>query len=207
MYASDVKKHFESIMQTLRFSYRQVITIWDHEFNPSFVDPYLIKCCQLMKPEDCFYGGRTEVFQLYANASKLGKEIHYYDVTSLYPSVYAHHPLPVGHPTHILGINIDRSRFHPTATNRYYGYARVKIVPNKSDVIGLLPQRDPKSGRLFFPVYPMEGCWGTEELYLAMQNGYTVEEIYELYYWDERNYSNLHFAAYVNYFFQLKQSI
>jgi uncharacterized protein (DUF952 family) len=205
MYISDVRRHFESVMETLRSNYKEVITIWGHEFNTSFVNPYVLKCCQVMRPEDCFYGGRTEVFQLYANANKLDKEIHYYDVTSLYPSVYAHHPLPVGHPVHLLGFDVDKSRFHPTASNRYYGYARVKVRPCKSDMIGLLPQRDPKSGRLFFPVYPMEGCWGTEELYLAMQNGYEVEEIYELYYWDERNYSNLHFAAYVNYFFQLKQ--
>lgn len=205
MYASDVKKHLESTLRTLNQIYKEVVTIWDHDFNSSFVDPYLIKCCQLMKPEDCFYGGRTEVFQLYANAEKLNREIHYYDVTSLYPSVYAHHPLPVGHPCHLMGFQVDKARFHPTAGDRYYGYARVKVVPNKSDLIGLLPQRDSKSGRLYFPVYPMEGCWGTEELYLAMQNGYIVEEIYELYYWDERNYSNLHFSAYVNYFFQLKQ--
>lgn len=205
MYCSDVRQHYESCLTKLEQTYRKVITIWDHEFNCSLMDPYLLKCCQVMRPEECFYGGRTEVFQLYSNARKLGKDIHYYDVTSLYPSVYAHHPLPIGHPTHILGFQIDRSRFHPTASNRYYGYARIKVVPNKSDLIGLLPQRDQKSGRLYFPVYPMEGCWGTEEIYLAMQNGYTVEEIYELYYWDERNYSNLHFAAYVNYFFQLKQ--
>lgn len=205
MYASDVKSHYEGCLRSLRSSYREVVTIWDHEFNTSFMDPYLLKCCQLMRPEDCFYGGRTEVFQLFAHAEKLGKEIHYYDVTSLYPSVYAHHPLPVGHPKHILGFEVDPSRFHPTASNRYYGFARIKVVPNKSDIIGLLPQRDEKSGRLFFPVHPMEGCWGTEEIYLAMQNGYIVEQVYELYYWDERNYSSLHFSAYVNYFFQLKQ--
>lgn len=203
--ASDVKKNLESMLQSLRQNYKEVVYIWDHDFNSSFIDPYLIKCCQLMKPEDCFYGGRTEVFQLYANSAKLEKEIHYYDVTSLYPSVYAHHPLPVGHPRHLMGFEVDKSRFHPTSSDRYYGFARVKVTPNKSDLIGLLPQRDVKSGRLYFPVYPMEGCWGTEEIYLAMQNGYIVEEIFELYFWDERNYSNLHFAAYVNYFFQLKQ--
>jgi hypothetical protein len=38
-----------------------------------------------------------------------------------------------------------------------------------------------------------------------MQNGYVVEQVYELYEWDDRNRSSCHFAAYVNYFFQLKQ--
>lgn len=205
MYASDVRSNLESTLQILRKNYKNVITIWDHDFNTSFESPYTISCYQLMNPEDCFYGGRTEVFQMYANAKKLKKEIHYYDVTSLYPSVYAHYPLPVGNPNHLVGTNIDMRRFHPTASDRYYGFARVKVVPRKSDMIGLLPQRDASSGRLFFPVYPMEGCWGTEELYLAMQNGYVVEQVYELYEWDDRNRSSCHFAAYVNYFFQLKQ--
>ena len=205
MYASDVRKSLESILQSLHKNYRHVKTLWSHDFHTSFENPFVVKSFQLMKPEECFYGGRTEVFQLYANAALLEKEIHYYDVTSLYPSVYAHYPLPLGNPVHCVGIDIDVSRFHPTSSNRYYGFARVKVIPRKSDMIGLLPQRDPISGRLFFPVYPMEGCWGTEEIYLAMQNGYIVEEIYELYYWDERNRSCCHFAAYVNYFFQLKQ--
>lgn len=205
MYASDVHTHLESTLQILRKNYKKVVTIWDHEFNTAFEPAYNLKCFQLMNPEDCFYGGRTEVFQMYANAKKLGKEIHYYDVTSLYPSVYAHHPLPLGNPVHLIGMNIDMARFHPTASNRYYGFARIRVIPRHTDLIGILPQRDVSSGRLFFPVYPMEGCWGTEEIYLAMQNGYEVEEVYELYYWDERNRSSCHFAAYVNYFFQLKQ--
>lgn len=205
MYASDVRNNLESILESLRRNYRNVVTIWGHNFHCAFEDPYVVKSFQLMNPQDCFYGGRTEVFQLYSNAALLEKEIHYYDVTSLYPSVYAHYPLPLGNPVHVTGHQIDLTRFHPTASNRYYGFARVKVIPRKTDLIGLLPQRDSTSGRLFFPVYPMEGCWGTEELYLAMQNGYEIENIYEMYYWDERNKSCCHFAAYVNYFFQLKQ--
>lgn len=35
-----------------------------------------------LQPRDTFYGGRTETFKLYTEASK-GNKIKYYDVTSL----------------------------------------------------------------------------------------------------------------------------
>lgn len=205
LYASDVKKMLDDNLFELRKIYREVIIMWSHAFNTSFKNPHLIEMAKLFTPAECFYGGRTEVFQLYSHAEKMNKEIHYYDVTSLYPSVYAHHPLPLGTPVHLIGNYIDRSRFHPTSSDRYYGFAKVSIVPRKSDLIGLLPKRDEKTGRLFFPVYPMIGCWFTTEIYLAMQNGYEVTEVYEIYHWDERNRSDRHLGAYVNYFFQMKQ--
>ena len=39
-----------------------------------------------LQPRDAFYGGRTETFKLYTEASK-GNKIKYYDVTSLYHHV------------------------------------------------------------------------------------------------------------------------
>lgn len=205
LYASDIKNMLDATLYELSRTYSKVNVLWSHEYNTSFKNPHLIEMAKLMTPAECFYGGRTEVFQLFAHAERCGKEIHYYDVTSLYPSVYAHHPLPLGKPVHLIGNYIDRSRFHPTHSDRYYGFAKIHVVPRKGDLIGLLPTRDEKTGRLFFPVYPMTGCWFTTEIYLAMQNGYEVTEIYEIYAWDQRNRSDCHLGAYVNYFFQMKQ--
>lgn len=203
--AEEVQDQFEKMMYTLTQSYKNVRTIWQHDFHNSFYDPYLIKCSELMNVEECFYGGRTEVFQLYCNASKMDGPIEYYDVTSLYPSIYAHHPLPVGIGCHLMGPYVDKSRFHPTASNRYFGYARVSVIPRRTDILGLLPQRDHLTGRLSFPIHPMTGCWGTEELYLAMQNGYEVTHIYELYHWEEDQRSDQHLRGYVGYFLRMKQ--
>lgn len=203
--AEEVRDQFEKMMYTLSNSYKNVRSIWQHEFHNSFYDPYLVKCSELMNVEECFYGGRTEVFQLYCNASKMDGAIEYYDVTSLYPSIYAHHPLPVGVGCHLMGPYIDKNRFHPTASNRYFGYARVAVIPRKNDILGLLPQRCDQTGRLSFPVHPMTGCWGTEEIYLAMQNGYEVTHIYELYYWEENQRSDQHLRGYVGYFLRMKQ--
>lgn len=205
LYANEVMEAYEVWIHLLNKSFSDVKIIWQCDFNYQFLDPYMIKCCQLMNPKECFYGGRTEVFKMYANSDKLKEDIHYYDVTSLYPSVYAHHFLPLGVPRHLLGYLIDPARFHPTATNRYFGFARVSVIPQKNDLLGLLPQRCLETGRLSFPVLPMEGCWGTEEIYLAMQNGYKVEKIYEIYFWEENQRSNQHLRGYVDYFLRMKQ--
>lgn len=204
LYASEIRLAYETLMHELHMKYK-VVTIWEHDFQGHFASPRDIKLCELMKPQEAFYGGRTEVFQLYAHGDRNNSEIQYYDVTSLYPSVYAHHPLPIGRPTHVIGNDIDFKRFDPTSSNRYFGFARIFIVPKKTDLIGLLPQRDKETGRLFFPVIPMEGCWGTEEIYLAMQNGYEIKEIYEVYYWEPDQYSDQHLRGYVGYFLRMKQ--
>lgn len=204
LYASEIRDAYEQWIMELSLTYK-IISIWEHDFDTSQYEEEDISLFTLMKPEDAFYGGRTEVFQLYAHAEKCSSEIQYYDVTSLYPSVYAHHPLPIGRPIHLLGDAIDHHRFHPTSSNRYFGFARIHVIPNKSDLLGLLPQRDPETGRLFFPVIPMTGCWGTEEIFLAMQNGYVVTKIYELYYWEPSEYSDQHLRGYVGYFLRMKQ--
>lgn len=204
MYASDVSNHLQYIIGELQTKYTKVIYIWDHDFKMENVSDYVKECSYLFEPEDAFYGGRCEVFKPYCKPND-NEEIHYYDVTSLYPSVYAHHVLPLGKPIHIIGENIESIRLHPTHPDRYYGFVKCHVIPNKKDLLGLLPKRDEESGRLFFPVYPMTGCWYTTELYLAMQNGYIVDIIYEVYHWSERNRSDQHIRPYVDYFFRMKQ--
>lgn len=201
----DVQEHYEVVMHHLHSNYN-VRTIWQHEFNVCFFDPYLLKCVNQMSPSECFYGGRTEVFKLYCNASKFPEdEIHYFDVTSLYPSVYAHRMLPMGNPRYYIGYDVDPARLHPDHPDRYFGYVRVRVRPPNTDRIGLLPQRDPQTQRLTFPVHPMEGCWFTEEIYLAMGQGYVVEQIYELYHWSSNQLSDQHLRGYVGYFLRMKQ--
>lgn len=203
--AEDVQQHFEVTMQHLN-SYYKVVQIWQHDFNTSFMDPFYLKCSNQTSPSDYFYGGRTEVFKLYCNSEKFPNDkIHYYDVTSLYPSVYAHRMLPIGSPRYSIGYNVDVARLHPQHPYRYFGYARVKMTPRNTDRIGLLPQRDPQTQRLTFPVHPMEGCWFTEEIYLAMENGYILDEVYELYSWESNQISGEHLRGYVGYFLRMKQ--
>lgn len=203
--ATEVRDHYEMVMSHLN-SYYKVVSIWEHDFNTSFYDPFLLRCIDQMKPMDCFYGGRTEVFKLYCNSEKFPEDkIHYYDVTSLYPSVYANCILPIGSPRYIIGYDVDPARLHPNHPNRYFGYVRVLIHPPNTDRIGLLPQRDKQTQRLTFPVHSMEGCWFTEEVYLAMENGYTVEKVYEVYNWLDNQRSDQYLRGYVGFFLRMKQ--
>jgi hypothetical protein len=51
----------------------------------------------------------------------------------------------------------------------------------------------------------MEGSWGTEELRIAIEQGYIVEDIYEVYHWNEENRSDKLLRGYVAFFLQMKQ--
>lgn len=203
MWANDVKNQLEYILKSLNETYTNVIVKWDHDFNETDVDPYIQECSNLFEPEDCFYGGRCEVFKPYAKAGD--SELMYIDVTSLYPSCYVFEELPIGIPQHYIAHNIERIRLDENHPNKYFGFVKCHVIPNNKDLIGLLPKRDEETGRLFFPVYPMTGCWFTAELYLAVQKGYEITEIYEVYHWDERNRSKEHIKPYVDYFFRMKQ--
>lgn len=205
MSANDVRDNYEAVMLHMGTNYK-VVSIWEHDFVSAFFNPHLLSCIRQMKPLDCFYGGRTEVFKLYCNGLQFpDEEIHYYDVTSLYPSVYAHCVLPIGSPTYIIGYNAEMARLDPSHRDPYFGYVRIRIRPPNTDRIGLLPRRDPQTQRLTFPVHPMEGCWFTEEVYLAIANGYVIEEVYEVYHWPWNQRSDQYLRGYVGFFLRMKQ--
>jgi len=204
--------------ETLRAEYDRVLNIagskfnlrviWQHEYKSEWdqIDVYPKKVATLMDFSEAFYGGRTEVFCPYVNAEKLGPdmEIQYYDVTSLYPSVYLK-TLPTGTPTHLLATDIDIQRIPTSHPEHYFGYVRCKVRPNPHCTLGLLPQRDAMTGRLTFPVHEMEGSWGTEELSLAMSQGYEIIEVYEAYVWAPDQCSDQYLRGYVSYFLRMKQ--
>lgn len=200
-----LQSQFEYMLTRLESTYKVEI-MWEHRYDSTWneLSEYTKECVHLFDWNDAFYGGRTEVFSAYANADVLDKEIKDIDVTSLYPSVYLK-KLCVGIPEHLLGEQIDVSRLHPTHSDRYFGFVKCHVTPRSSDIIGLLPQRDDENGRLCFPVYPMKGVWGTEELYFAMQHGYEVDQVYEVYHWNEEASSDQLLRGYVSFFLRMKQ--
>ena len=79
-------------------------SIWESEFDKQcqesadmkgFVEN--LELMTLLEPRDAFYGGRTEAYTLYKEASA-DEHIDYFDVTSLYPWVNKTGKIPVGHP-------------------------------------------------------------------------------------------------------------
>jgi len=181
----------------------KVVFLWEHEYDGHMLDGSYSET-RVMNDRDFFYGGRTEVFSAYARANE-EECIKYYDVCSLYPTVCATKELPLGFPEILYGSDIEPERLEWRHCDRYWGFALVKVVPNRRCVLGLLPSRDPETGRLQFTVEEQVGCWHTEQIYLAQENGYVVTEVIQVYHWDKDLRSDTFMRGYVAYYLRMKQ--
>ncbi len=160
----------------------------------------------VIKDRECFYGGRTEVFCAFGQVKPADEdEIIYQDVVSMYPYICAHKVLPIGYPTLIFGRDIDLTRCSPHHGDPYWGYIRAKIRPWRDDPLGLLPSRDPITGRLENNLYEKIGVWHTEEIYLALEHHYEIVEVYQVYHWNPSERSSHLLKGYISYFLRMKQ--
>lgn len=187
-------------------NYAKVVVQWEHEY----IHKKDIVYGDIMQMRDFFYGGRTEVFANYANMEHFPeKELLHLDVCSLYPYVCSWKELPMGIPTIHFGLKIDKSRLHPNSPNPFFGFARVKVIPNKQDLIAILPHRTKKSTledeKLVYDLNPKVGCWHTEMIYLAIEHGYIIEEVYEVWDYPTEQRSSTLMRGYMEYFLRMKQ--
>ena len=198
----DTRQFIESLLTS--YGSNNVVVTWSCEVDDLREDE--IELGNIMKERDCFYGGRTEAFAPYTHAKREdGRQIKYKDVCSLYPYVCARKRLPTGVPEHLCGQNVNRERLVPDAPDAYFGFVKCRIIPSREDILGLLPRREESTGRLEFPLDPWIGCFGTEELCLAVRNGYEIGEIYEVYHWSEEESSDTLLRGYVSFFLRMKQ--
>ena len=161
---------------------------------------------------DAFFGGRVNAMKLHYEA-KAGEKVHYYDFTSLYPFVNKYKDLPMGHPEII-------TRDFDYTMQSYFGIAKVKVLPPRNLYHPVLPHRS--NGKLKFPLCrscadaesldpcqcddearAITGTYCTPEILKAIEKGYSVVKIYEVYHWKEK--SSEIFAGYVNTFLRIKQ--
>ncbi|XP_033756183.1 probable DNA polymerase [Pecten maximus] len=210
-------------LQNLGYEYR---CIWECDFErQSKVDELLksfLKTLDVedpLEPRDAFYGGRTEAFTMYAEASK-NRQIKYYDVTSLYPYINKVGKVPLGHPT-IITENFQN-------IEEYEGLIKCKMIPPRNLFIPVLPYRS--NGKLLFPLCrtcaedsstakcchgdqkrAITGTWVTDELKTAIRKGYRLLETYEVWHFESiSQYDTVLktggvFTEYVNTFLKLKQ--
>ena len=174
-----------------------------------------------LEPREAFFGGRTGAVALHTVAGE-GKEIRYVDVTSLYPWVNKNSPYPIGHPQ-IITQPIDQS------LDSYVGLATVDILPPTGLFHPVLPVRCGQ--KLTFPLcrscvqeeqaQPMftrthycphsdadrmlRGTWCTPELVKAVEKGYTLVKIHEVWHFPPEQRQTGLFANYVNTWLKLKQ--
>ncbi|CAC5394811.1 unnamed protein product [Mytilus coruscus] len=171
-----------------------------------------------LEPRDAFYGGRTEAFKLYSEATSTHK-IKYYDVTSLYPYINKTGKIPLGHP------NIITENFEHISN--YEGLIKCKILPPRRLHIPVLPCRT--NNKLLFHLCrscaenkqqnnchhsdeqrAMTEKWVSDEIKTAIGKGYRVMKIYEV--WDFNQKSQYDsvtktgglFTGYVNAFLKIK---
>ena len=124
---------------------------------------------------------------------------------------------PVGHPTIVVG------DFEPlnTVHQRFKGLYKCKVLPPNHLYIPVLPLRTP-SKRLMFPLCnecavtenqqpcthsdderALQGTWTHVELLKAVEKGYQVLSVYEV--WDWSDWSSDLFSGYMNSFFKVKE--
>ena len=176
-----------------------------------------------LSPRDAFFGGRTNAATLYYKADETqGEQIKYVDVTSLYPWVNKYGEYPIGHPkiiTHHEDQNISN----------YFGIANVDILPPFHLYHPVLPYRC--GGKLVLPLCRscveqqmskpllersfwcshsptqrmLRGTWCTPELQKAVEMGYTLVKIHEVWHFPQSQRSKGLFANYVNQWLKIKQ--
>ena len=151
-----------------------------------------------------------------------GEEIRYVDVTSLYPWVNKNCPYPIGHPQ-IITQPVDQP------LRSYFGIATVDILPPAGLFHPVLTMRSGQ--KLTFPLCctcvqeeqakPMlartqycphsdadrtlRGTWCTPELVKAVEKGYTLVKIHEVWHFPPEQRRTGLFKDYMNTWLKLKQ--
>ena len=181
--------------------FKKFMKTWDRDFAGP------------LDPRDAFFGGRTNVTKLTYDF-KQGEKGRYVDFVSLYPTVQYYKRYPVGHPLRI---------FDPQSyDNDWFGFIKCKMLPPRGLYHPVLPvkiQCGP-SHKLLFPLCgacaetkqqkcnhsagerAFIGTWCTNEIDTALEKGYKIQKIYEVWHFDET--SDGLFKEYVRKFMKIK---
>ena len=172
-----------------------------------------------LQPREAFFGGRTNEVQLHRTSAP-GEEIRYYDYTSLYPWVNENARYPVGHPEFIYAP--DTVDLHP-----YFGLAKCTVLPPPGLYHPVLPYRT--GDKLTVPLCrtcvenqldrslhaktwqcphtdpqrALTGTWCTPELHRAVEQGYVVLKIHEVWHFPQSRQGL--FAEYANTWLKIKE--
>jgi hypothetical protein len=186
-------------------------------------DPNIIKIIknnlvtENLKPRDSLFGGRTNAFVLYFKC-KPNQVIRYVDVCSLYPWVMKYGKFPIGHP------NVITEKFD--SIENYFGLIKCRVLPPKFLYAPVLPCHI--NSKLVFPLCfkcaadksnkcnhseserVIEGTWCSMEIEKALEKGYKIKEILEVWHWDKFEQYNRNtksgglFTDYINKALKLK---
>ncbi len=191
----DLKKLFKHQYPGSNF-----VEIWGCEFNDMKKTNNDLKIFMIEKnildainPRDALYGGRTNALRLYHKISE-GEKIMYVDFCSLYPAVMYDEAFPLKHP------KIITENFADITT--YFGLIMCDVLPPQTLFHPVLPSKI-KDKLLFTLCHKcavneskncdhaikdrmLRGTWVSEELKVAVAEGYEILRIYEVWHYEER---------------------
>ncbi|OXU28863.1 hypothetical protein TSAR_009156 [Trichomalopsis sarcophagae] len=178
-----------------------------------------------LNPRDAFFGGRAGNAVL-VRSVKDNEKIRYIDVCSLYPYIQKYGKYPVGHPDVKIGHECDK--YVGTKLEDVEGLVKCRVLPPRDLLYPVLPIH--LNNTLMFPLCrkccddlvesncthdekgdrEITGTWVSDELKKAIDKGYEVTAIYEIWQYKTVQYnretkSGGLFADYVNKFLQNKQ--
>ena len=171
-----------------------------------------------INPRDSLFGGRCNAAMLYKEVRD-GEKMRYIDVNSLYPYVCKYKRYPVGHP------QIIDEGFEDI--NQYFGIIKCRLIPPKNMLHPIIPYR--AHGKLFFGLCrsciddintgscahndlerSFTGTYVTEEVKLAVTNGYIIDKVFQVWHYSEAaeydptTQSGGLFSEYINTFLRSK---
>lgn len=208
-------------IEYLKSQLSSLVEIWECEYA-KIADPLLTYVCKTTQepliPRHALFGGRTNALRLHYKVQE-NEEIHYVDFTSLYPYVQKYCQYPIGHPEIIVDNFEDVSK--------YFGIIKCRILPPRQLYIPVLPAKI--RNKLVFALcktcaeYELDDCkhtdseraldgtWVSIEVQKAIELGYKIIQIYEVWHWresekyDRENKSGGLFTKYINMFLKGKQ--
>lgn len=208
----------------------EVIEMWECVFKNQVHNNKEMKHCldsdsvlwsSPLNPRDSFYGGRTGNTVMYYKA-KTGEKIRYLDICSLYPYICKTGKFPIGHPEVLIGEDCQNVNLLEID-----GLIKCKILPPQSLYHPVLPIK--MNNKLMFVLCRTCGeqmnpgdcshsdnerslisTWVVQEVVKAIEKGYKVQEIYEIWkyevqQYDKENQVNGLFTEMMNKFIQVKQ--
>jgi hypothetical protein len=177
-----------------------------------------------LKTRDALYGGRTEAMRVNYAIDERKETIEYCDVISLYPYICKYFKFPVGHRT----VHVGDTCKNVDACLKMEGLIKCTVVPPNDLYHPVLPFRFNK--KLYFCLCrscvqeqntsvecyhvtdderAIEGTWVIDEVRLALEKGYRLKKIHEIYEYQVTRYNpdicdGGLFAEYINTFLKLK---
>ena len=167
-----------------------------------------------LNPKDGFYGGRTGMAKCHYQAED-NEKILYEDFTSLYPTINKYGTYPIEHP-HIIVNPVNQN------IQDYFGIAKVDVLAPEKLLHPVLPVKI--NEKLLFPLCVkcaedqaerpwyertnlcphsdeermMTGTWCTPEIQKAVEKGYKIQKMHEVWHFPKEQRTEGLFAPYVN---------